>query len=458
VRPTVTSQEHMRTFILAIILSIIVLLQPSIPVAVYVAPYGVSTAAGAADSPKTLAWAMQSAPSGSTVWLIPGTYKGDYRALAPGVTYRSLPGTRAKIDGSLRVSASYVTVQGLEITNTNWTNRVASNGSAFEVITPGFSVPITGVQVLGNYMHDLAGVNDWSTSHASVWENNLVYNIGWTGHGHALYTQNESGAEKRFERNIFSNSYGFATQAYGSSAASIDDFTFENNVFLNGRFLLGGGRAVHNAHILDNRFYKSILQVGYANHFNQDVTVEGNWIGNARLQMQWVYTPTVMLNRIVPTATDNAVYVVPPIGGGFWNANTYYKPGTGSTFGIDQQGFYSLAGWRAATGWDSTSTVTATLPLENWIEVTASGANQGRVVVYNWQGLANIDVDLSPLSLTPGASYRLINAQNPGESLPFIAGSPVSLSTSGWTVAPPYGATSPLYSWSSQFLVFLVEP
>src|SRR4029079_8413136 len=96
---------------------------PAVPDCSYVAPYGMLAGDGSADAPKTLGWAMQSASAGTTIWLMPGTYTGDWTANAPGITYRSVPGTRARLDGSLTVAAADVTVQGLEITDTSWTNR-----------------------------------------------------------------------------------------------------------------------------------------------------------------------------------------------------------------------------------------------------------------------------------------------------------------------------------------------
>lgn len=447
----------MNRLVLAIITIIVVLLSQPAP-AYYVAPYGVVANGGDADAPRTLAWALASAPAGSTVWLISGTYTGDFRALAAGVTYRSLPGTRAKIDGSLRVSASDVTVQGLEIFSSAWPNRTASNGSVFEVITPGFSVPITGVRVIDNWIHDVSEVTDWATSRASLWQNNLIYNIGWQGHGHALYTQNQAGAMKRFQHNVFANSYGLATQAYGSLNASIDDFAFENNVYLNSRFLLGGGKGAHNAHILNNRFWKAQLQLGYAGTPNENITIENNWIGQARIQAARFVTGTVRLNRFAADNDTNATLIPPKGAGVAWDANQYWHPTNGSPFNVDGVGFKSYPQWQAYTGWDATSVYTGTLPTSNWIEITPAGANHGRAVVYNWTQSPTVTLDLAPLSLTPGASYRLVNAQNPAEWQAFVAGTPVPLPMSGWTVAKPIGASAPLYAWDNRFSVWLVAP
>lgn len=101
--------------IAALILSILILPPQQSAPAYFVAPYGNASNAGALDSPRTLAWAMSSAPAGATVWLIPGTYKGEWDVTAPGITIRSLPSTRARLDGSLAIHGAGVTIRDLEL-------------------------------------------------------------------------------------------------------------------------------------------------------------------------------------------------------------------------------------------------------------------------------------------------------------------------------------------------------
>jgi hypothetical protein len=136
-----------------------------------------------------------------------------------------------------------------------------------------------------------------------------------------------------------------------------------------------------------------------------------------------------------------------------WDQNTWYYGGSYS----QPFGQPSWASWQA-TGVDASSTYTHGLPLSDVITVWPAGANRGIVSIQNWEGRDTVTLDLSALALTAGASYRLVNAQNVGEALPFVAGSPISVPMQGWSVAAPYGGGAALANWDSRFGVWMVEP
>lgn len=431
----------------------------------YAAPYGAGATCDESQ-PCPLSTALA---QGGEIWLQPGTYHGDLTIGVPNTFLRSVPGARARIDGGVIVSGAGVTLQGLEIFDGSWTDRtqatVAQNARHIDVLAPG-------VTLRDNIIHDLAGGiyafnGAGGASSGLLVEHNLLYNIGYgaslgRGTGHAVYTQNDGVAGKEFRGNIFADQYGFNMHAYGSSSpyAKLDHLTFSGNVSLNNRWLTGGGQPLRDVRITDNRLWKSRLQVGYGSLANEDVTVTGNWIGAEALQMLGVVTPTVRLNRVA--APDVALIYNPPPGGvraADWTANTYYRmDGGGYVADVYGQGFKTLPQWRAATGFDATSTLTQTVPAENWIDVQPWGAHRGVVTAFNWTQQQTVTLDLSPLGLTPGASYRLINAQNPAEQQTFVAGAPLAVPTSGWSVATPYGAAAPLASWDARFGAWLVEP
>lgn len=426
----------------------------------YVAPYGTNAGDGSADSPRTLAWAMASAPSGSTVWLIPGTYAGDKTITAPGVTYRSEVGTRARLDGGLTIAAAGVAVRDLEITDTSWLTRtVATTAQQARAVT----VTAQHVTLDGNYIHDLAGGiyafnGSGGASAGLVATHNLIYNIGWAGHGHAFYIQNDNTGAKLIQANVLLNQYGFGMHAYGSSgpSAQLQHITFDGNVQVNNRALIGGGNTLRDIKITHNRLWNSVLEVGYTSIVNEDVAITGNWIGLERMQVRAVMTPTVTLNRFAHTGAD--VTLVLPKGAGAWDNNSYWRANGGAPFDIDGQGSKTLAQWRAYTGWDATSVYTGSMPLSNWIDVQSWGAQRGAIVIYNWTQSPTVTLDLSALALTPGASYKLINAQQPAQFQTFTAGSPVPVPMTGWGTTTPYGSNTPSTAWDSRFAVFLIEP
>ena len=165
-----------------------------------------------------------------------------------------------------------------------------------------------------------------------------------------------------------------------------------------------------NIIVRDNRLWRSQLQLGYSGAGGQDMTVEGNWIGQERMQVQAILSPTVHLNRFAADNNTNVTLVLPK-GTGIWDQNSYWHA-VGSPFDVNGVGFKTFPQWQAYTGWDATSAYTGMLPTSNWMDVQPWGANRGRVAIFNWTGAPTITLDLSALALTPGASYRLVNAQN----------------------------------------------
>lgn len=455
--------------VLAIVIGIILLMQPSAPAVYYVAPYGTATASGSADSPKSMAWALSSAPAGATVWLIPGTYTGAWAAHAPGVTYRALPGTRARVDGDLKIYADDVTVQGLEIYSSAWTAR---QGDTLAPVLAQASVTTFGkrTHILDNYIHDLSGgIGAFNGAYGATADldarHNLIYNIGWkssggTGNGMGFYGQNDDAGRKTLAENVFANPYGYNIQFYGSSNAAIRHFDLIHNTLLNGRILIGGGQAAADVHVRDNRVWGGRVEVGYSFSPNEDAEITGNWIGNGDMQIRGWKALTVTNNLVFNTAgLVNFQYPTVPYSYTF-NLNTYHRPGSGALFQVlnDNPSFLNtFSAWQARTGFDGQSTYSALAPAEH-VFVQPWGAHRGAVSVLNWTQQPTVTLDLSALSLTAGAAYRLVNVQNPAEALAFVAGSPVALPTGGWTVAIPYGASVPIKVWDTRFAVFLVEP
>lgn len=457
----------MRSFIAALIISILILVQPA-PV-YYVAPYGVSTAAGDADSPKTLAWALASAPSGSTVWIIPGTYAGAFTASAPGVTYRSLPGTRARLDGNVTINAADVTLRDLEITNTSWLTRTGTPTQSTTVVQ-SFAPRTT---LINNWIHDLGqGVGAFNgpggaTADLSL-RGNLIYNNGWQGHGHGFYAQNDDAGRKTLSGNIFLPNYGYLVQFYGSGGPSsqLRHFDVISNTFVLGRVLIGGGQPADDIEVRGNASYGNRMEVGYqTNVINGATSIYSNTFGMADLQIKYWTNLQGSGNRFARDKTELMLRRPTTAYTHSWDLNSYafWGPNGSTAFNlfdgnVDQQ-VYDFATWRTQSGLDATSVYTSTKPVEPWVIVTPNVDDSQRrtVAIYNWQGAATVSVSLP--GLTPGASYKLVNAQNTGEWQTFTAGAPVAASMLNWTVAKPYGDSAALYvSTFPSFGMFLVEP
>jgi len=135
-----------------------------------------------------------------------------------------------------------------------------------------------------------------------------------------------------------------------------------------------------------------------------------------------------------------------------WDNNSYFQ----GTFNGE-----SFNAWQSSHGFDTNSTYSPSLPTQNKVFVRPNRYEQGRghIVVYNWEGLDSMGVDLSTV-LPCDAHYAVYDVQN-------LAGAPVAqgLWTGGLVtiplkqteITPPVGKfpTTPPHT-NSEFNVFLV--
>jgi len=431
----------------------------------FIAPYGAGSTC-TIDAPCTLQSVMTagSVAPGETVYLLPGTYKGAFWSLVSGtaeapITFRSVPGTRVTIDGSLRIDGANTTWKGVEVTYTGWTSRTVSlPGSA-----PA-GLPQTGLFIYGArtrveqcFVHDTSeGVGFWKPAVDAVIDGCLIANNGWQGtdrgHGHAIYAQNDTGT-KTIKNSVILSQYDDGLIVYGTSAASLTGFDVISNTIRASKTLIGGGSPAGRIRVQGNIVYGGLFDLGYWGvENNQDAVVEGNTFAATLMASGW-QSLTVRNNTFEYLGDQLRLHYPPSHARYQIDANTYRCAyGSCLSHTLYQTGIQrSFGAWQAETGYDQTSTATYNTPGQDKV------VYNGRfVTILNYHNLASVVVN--PPGLTPGAAYKLTNAQNMGEALPFVAGGPVSVPMTGWTVATPYGASTPLVPWSSQFAVFLVEP
>ena len=94
---------------------------------------------------------------------------------------------------------------------------------------------------------------------------NIVFNNGWISpqraHGHALYTQNDTGL-KLIKDNIFFNQLAGGVQIYGTDNTRLRNFLYEGNTVFNDDLISSGGNeGVWNLDYKNSYYYGGITAI-----------------------------------------------------------------------------------------------------------------------------------------------------------------------------------------------------
>jgi hypothetical protein len=395
----------------------------------YVSPSGVATNDGSNAHPLDLKTALSRlgpVRPGDTVLVHGGVYElaanpnanGDlgifYSNLvgteAAPITIRQFPGEHATLNGRLAsdlpvlvVESSYTWYWGFEITNSQ-PDRYVLRG--------------TGLDVYGAHnhfinlvIHDVGqGVGFWATNSPDDSElyGSLIYNVGWEGpdrgHGHSVYVQNSSGF-KRITNNILFNGFSFGIHAYAQNGR-IDNIEVRDNiVFDHGILSVTGGLKANVLFAADTPAQSPTIAGNFAYYpagsdgRDLDITycnqglIQGNYLSGG--------TPLKIYSCPNSSVTGNTI--IGPVDGAL-------------------QSTYSINSY-------------STTPSGVFAHVEANFYEPGRshVVIYNWDHLAQVSVDLSAAGLANGDQFEVRDVQN-------YFGSPVLTGTySGAVLIPMFG-------------------
>jgi len=420
----------------------LLVLTPALGAEYFASPSGTADGDGSAESPWSLAIALSQPPavhSGDTIWLLGGTYRGTFTSWLTGaadapIVVRAFPGERAIIDGGasqsspLTVNGAWAWYWGFEVINSDPNRAVPTPGSSPPELTRGTGITVFGphTKLINLIIHDTAqGFGFWSQAEDSELAGNIIFYNGWDapdrGHGHAIYTQNQTGT-KRIVDNIMFGQFGYGIHAYGSSAAYLNNFDIEGNIsFNNGalsrtsgfstNILVGGGRVAENAFLLSNYTYFTPPVNRGSNNFGYSAGCTGL------------------------TATDN--YFAGGQALGLVRCDDAQM--TGNTF-IGRIAGFSAAQYPDNTYYSSTPGGTYVVVRPNPYEI-----GRGHIVVYNWDLNDSVEVDISSLGLAVGDRYEVRNAQNYDQVMlsGIFDGGPLVLSMTDQTVAVPIGWDPP---------------
>lgn len=457
-----------------------------VPSIIYVSPNGISDGSTALKpidfqsaivSPKII--------PGDTLILLDGIYNASYTltiqgSVANDVYIRAEHCYQAIIDGSLTIGTGtgtlgwYIDIRGIRIyySDTNRGSWITPQGS----ISRPASISVLGqhCNIINNIIHDGGvGITAYAAANNCVIYGNIVFNSGWAddtlGGAQNIYIHS---LNKIVKHNIFAGAFKKTVAVY-TTGGDINNITLEQNVvFERTSALVGGAHGEVIAATVDgNHIIERGLQCGYTENPNTAITVQNNIIYSklgAGYSFAYFQNITALNNKIIAGSLSGggyqgqAITIVEPALIVAWNFNNneYHYTGALPLYFTNVEGVahYSFPQWQAL-GYDAASTYDEILPVVNEIFVypndyAATECRKGFIVIWNWEGLNTVSVDLSTLGLVNGTTYRWRQAQDPLTDIgTFVYGGiNVNFSMIGHTVALPIGFTEELIT--NQFPLF----
>jgi len=429
----------------------------------YVTPNGSPDNPGTEAQPWTLSHALSAARAGDLVLVRGGDYKGTFwcRASASGtaerpIIIRAFPGERAHLDAEssqrpvLTVQCANTWFWGLEISYSDTKRISAQEGSApndinrFTGVMIDQSAPDTSnVRFINMIVHDTRdGFGLWKEARNSEIYGSIVFYAGWDGpdrgHGHGIYSQNETGEKRIQENGLFSN-FGYGLHVF-SSQDLLQNYYVEGNIaFDNGRlsktsgfssnFLVGAGGDIPKKLTFRNNYgYFSSDQEGGSSQVGstagcEQIRLSGNYLAAPRGTA--LTKPTLCRDIQI----DSTVFVgrLQGFSASDFSGNTYYSQRPSGTRVFVRPNKYE--------------------------------PGRAHIVVYNWDGKASVPVDVSAV-LRKGDKWELRDVQNifaaPLRSGVYD-GNPIEVPTALTAVTSTAGSTpAPPVHTTSEFNVFLL--
>lgn len=408
------------------------------------------------------------------------------------ITFRPLPGAQARIDGSLSFYSSpgYVILRDLELYSSNPDRVSAETNVGFSptdiTIIPGIASYAPNMSFVNLIVHDETRHGFYVSQSASnnVIYGSLVYNNGWmspdNAEGHGIYVQGANGGREVAENIVFNNSgadlhvYENAPNLRLAGVTLVGNVAFNAGAIQNVRpyrdWIVGVDAPAINADriVLRNNMgyvtqYGSYSQVQVGRDgVNGSVALLNNYLPQGLAMNNWTIA-AVAGNFLMGQHTNDAVSLnqTQVLLAAAWNGNRY-------TLSVDATGFsgnsigFGFTGWQGATGFDSNSTYRVGYPSGTEIFVRPNAYEPGRanIIVYNWDHLTNVAVDVSSV-LTSGATYEVRNAEDffgPPVLSGVFDGTPLHLPMTGLTVAAPNGSLITPPPTGPTFNVFVLLP
>jgi hypothetical protein len=362
-----------------------------------------------------------------------------------------------KIDGAgltvngpkiLNIYGKYVDYCDLEIYKST-SDRISSLPGSLpsDIVTNG-GVKVWGAEIKLLYPH----VHDTNSEGIAVFDPKgsieiifpLLYNNGWTGkdgpHGHGLYAHNNNrNATVTWRHVVTFNNYYHNIQHY-TSQYQYDSYNqhFEGIHAASAYGIaLVGASPKHNFIVRKVDAYNSGLVMGYGDEDNYDIVADDIYAYGFNPSISFKAWRSISLTNSVSIATNpgltGGMMKISKVGGALgrhtFSNNIYYggvDPNLNQMFTVFRQNgvteddtYKTFAQWQTL-GFDTNSkfyygAAGDLKPTTNVIRYYADDLTAGRglFVVWNWQNLSSVSINLSNFNLTGGQSYKIYNAMNP---------------------------------------------
>lgn len=363
---------------------------------------------------------------------------------------------------ALYSAGAYLIYDGLTFTNSDPSRYTIQEGSF-----PDKPQAVSGLYIVSPYtivknciIHDQhgTGIGCWNGATNVEIFGNLIYYNGWEapdrGHGYGLYVQNQDPESKvHIHHNIIFSNFNAGFHVYVTKGTVISNIhIYDNIVFDNGEpsergpcannIFVGGLRPLDGIKVLNNHTYLTgpgfggSLRIGYYEQANKNIEVRGNYmIGcNKPLTVHYCDSLTVEENFFYGKdywlchMYENGEQDLTSYN---WDHNTYYFAGLRT----DYMSGMNWDDWKSTFSFDQNSQFIASAPPRNeYFFKKCEGMDQIHLVVYDWEGLGGVEVDLS-MHMKQGCKYLVYDAQN-------INGAPIVRDTyAGGDVYIPTGLT-----------------
>lgn len=446
--------------------------------------------------------------AGDTLWLHAGIYQGNFISNLNGskdhyIYLIQFKGERATIEdnrqyasgATLQINGAWTIYKDFEVRNSN-ANRNSNGANSFRPM--GLQIQGAHTKCINLVIHDVGhGIGFWKEAIDSEIYGCIIYNCGtfnqvgqYSTHGHGIYSQNNSGI-KTIKNNIVFNQFGFGLHIY-PNPGNISGYLIEGNTLYNNGILTHDSirysnvlinhyspYTLENIRILNNYTYDSKksytykalieadLYLGSASVNAKKLEIQNNYLmGQGRAGMailNWdsinyqgntcFYLKNGSLGLALPSGATNKAYT--------WNNNQYFIGDQPLQFSYQYGSSINFSSWKTLTGFDSNSNVYSSEPQENKIIVQPNEYQQGRanIIIYNWENLGSVSLDLSNCGLQEGQTYKILDASN-FYTTPLSSGiynsnnSKVSISLNGLMTEAPIGMNN--VSHTAPYFVTLV--